>query len=64
MQNRPIDKNNPKNIYCDHCEYYNKSCRDYIDYHCICENSKHYGKHREYYHRCKQFMWKKNAHYV
>ena len=61
---RTINKNNPKNIYCDHCEHYDKTSGKYECYLCSCENSKHYLKHREYYHRCKQFEWKKDANYA
>ena len=61
---RPINKNNPKNIYCDHCEHYNKTLGNYQEYTCSCEQSKYYSKHREYYHRCKQFEWKKDADYA
>jgi hypothetical protein len=59
-----IGKNNPKNIYCDHCEHYDKSAGVYTGYTCICKQSKHYLANREYYHRCKQFEWKKDADYV
>ncbi len=61
---RTINKDNPKNIYCDHCEHYNKSSGIYRKYTCACENGKHYLMHREYYHRCKQFEWKKDANYA
>lgn len=64
MNTRPINKNNSKNIYCDHCEYYDKSSGDYYKYCCACVESKHYQQHREYYCRCKQFEWKKGATYV
>ena len=61
---RTINKDNPKNIYCDHCEHYNKSKGVYREYTCACEQSKHFLEHREYYHRCKQFEWKKDAKYA
>jgi hypothetical protein len=64
MKIRPINKNNPKNVYCDHCEHYNKSKGIYREYTCACEHSKHFLEHREYYHRCKQFEWKNDAKYV
>ena len=61
---RTINKNNPKNIYCDHCEHYNKVAGLYREYVCSCEQSKHYLNHREYYHRCKHFEWKWDANYA
>ena len=61
---RTINKNNPKNIYCDHCEHYDKSAGVYTGYTCVCKQSKHYLENREYYHRCKQFEWKKDAKYA
>ena len=59
---KPIDKTNPKNIYCDHCAHWH---RDYGPYgydqskcKCTCPASKHFGKQRNYWNRCKQFAWK------
>lgn len=62
MKTRPINKNNPKNIYCDHCEYF-KSCGLYVSK-CTNEKSDHYNKLRYYYNRCKCFEWKNGADYV
>lgn len=61
MTCRPINKNNPKNIYCDHCEHYKA-----IEGHwgCTCRESKHFGKHRWYWNRCDRFEWKKDGNYV
>lgn len=61
MQSRPIDKNNSKNIYCGHCEYF-KSCGN-ID---RCENlrSPQFHLKKYYYNRCKCFEWKRDAVYV
>ena len=61
---RTINKDNPKNIYCDHCEHYDKSAGVYTGYTCACKQSKHYLENRAYYHRCKQFEWKKDANYA
>jgi hypothetical protein len=62
MKSRPINKNNPKNIYCDHCEHW-KHHSGYL-YECINEKSQHYKHFRCYYNRCKAFEWKKDADYV
>lgn len=52
---KPIDKSNPKNIYCAHC----KSAKDNGDnYICNCPTSQHYNKQRHYWNRCKSFSWK------
>lgn len=62
MKTRPINKNNPKNIYCGHCEHF-KSCSTYEDQ-CTNDKSEHFNKKRYYYHRCKCFEWRKDADYV
>lgn len=59
--NKPINKSNPKNIYCDHCEHYRKIGGKWI---CTNAASKHYCTHRNYWNRCKQFEWKKDGNYV
>lgn len=62
MKSRPINKNNPKNIYCGHCEYF-KSCNTFTDK-CTNEKSGHFDQKRYYYNRCKCFEWRKDADYV
>lgn len=61
MENKkPINKDNPKNIYCAHCKHYkNSGNKRYGSLLMICLNpdSKHYQFGREYYHRCKAFEW-------
>ncbi len=61
MTSKPINKNNPKNIYCDHCEHYK-----HIEgkWGCTCRQSKWFSKHRYYWNRCKCFEWKKDGNYV
>ena len=61
MNCRPINKSNPKNIYCDHCEHYSFKWNHGT---CKCEQSKHFTKPRHYWNRCKCFEWKKDGNYV
>ena len=59
MNNRPIDKTNKKNIYCDHCKHYAVHLPDGTnDYTCHCLKSKNFGKLMNYWNRCKAFEWK------
>lgn len=61
---RPINKNNPKNIYCDYCEYYKQAAEGYLCfpvYYCRCEGSLHFNAVRNYWNRYKCFTWKANA---
>ena len=53
---KPINKDNPKNIYCDHCEHYGHG--NMVDF-CKCVDSPHFLKERRYWHRCKCFEWRK-----
>lgn len=62
MKTRPINKSNPKNIYCGHCEHF-KSCNTLADK-CTNEKSDHFDHKRYYYNRCKCFEWRKDADYV
>lgn len=55
---KPIDKTNPKNVYCDHCKHYDKSPDNHMKWTCLCKTSKHFGKTRNYWNRCKCFNWK------
>lgn len=67
MKKRPINKNNPKNIYCDHCEYYKQSGESYLGcpvFRCKCEGGPHFNAVRHYWNRCKKFAWKKDALYA
>ena len=58
---RTINKDNPKNIYCGHCEYFKLSAgKDK----CQNEHSKHFNMKRYYYNRCKCFKWRKDAKYA
>ena len=67
MSARPINKNNPKNIYCDHCEHYKKSgeTNRFGWPICKCENpdSPNFQLERNYWNRCKGFEWKKSGFY-
>ena len=60
-KDRTINKNNPKNIYCGHCEHFNKGAGDDL---CKNEHSKHFNLKRYYYNRCKCFEWRKDAKYA
>lgn len=67
MKTRPINKSNPKNIYCGHCEFFNDSGNKmYGQPIMICNNpeGRNYLLKRYYYHRCKCFMWKRDADYA
>ena len=58
---KPINKDNPKNIYCGHCKHFKDSERKDVfgQTRMICYNkkSKQYLCKRYYYHRCKAFEW-------
>ena len=57
---KPINKDNPKNIYCGHCKYFKDSgSKRYGQPVMICTNpdSKHHQFGRYYYNRCKSFEW-------
>jgi hypothetical protein len=62
MKTRPINKNNPKNIYCGHCEHF-KSCSEFTSK-CTNDKSDRFNQMRYYYNRCKSFEWRKDADYV
>lgn len=61
MNKKPINRNNPKNIYCDHCKHYKAGAeKDRYGYpvkNCGNPDSKHYHRARQYWHRCKAFEW-------
>ena len=52
---KPINKNNPKNIYCAHCKHWVNGTKDSY---CGNRESKFVAKHRDYWHRCKNFEWR------
>ena len=52
---KPVDKTNPKNIYCAHCKSAKDNGNNYI---CDCPDSPNYKKQRHYWNRCKSFSWK------
>lgn len=57
---RPINKSNPKNIYCGHCKHFENSGTSWcgcVVMVCGNENSEYYQRQRYYYHRCKAFEW-------
>ena len=61
---KPVNRENPKNIYCGHCKHFMNSGTSWLG--CVVmvcgnPNSKNYQKQRYYYHRCKQFEWKEEA---
>lgn len=62
MKDRPINKSNPKNIYCGHCEFF-KSCSTYRSK-CDNQQSPRFDKILHYWNRCKAFTWRKDADYV
>ncbi len=53
---KPINKDNPKNIYCDHCEHF---CHGEITYLCQNPKSKRFLEQVNYWNRCKCFEWRK-----
>ncbi len=61
---KQVNRENPKNIYCDHCKHFKNSgtsrlgCVVMV---CVNPNSKNFQKQRYYYHRCKQFEWEEEA---
>lgn len=61
MISKPINKSNPKNIYCDHCEHFGSGERTYF---CKNPDSKRFLEQIHYWNRCKCFEWKKGGNYV
>ena len=60
MNNRPLNKNNPRNIKCEHCEHFAESSETRWGYpimKCKCQNSKWHNEERCYWNRCKCFEW-------
>lgn len=56
---RPVNKNNPKNIKCEHCEFfevYRTSPLEEYDT-CINKDSPNYLTNVNYWNRCKCFKW-------
>ena len=67
MTSKPINKSNPKNIYCDHCEHFKQySTSKYGTPTYRCENlrSSQFHLEKNYWNRCKCFEWKKDGNYV
>lgn len=67
MNTRPINKSNPKNIYCDHCEYFKQCGKTFYGnpvYRCENPSSPKFEQERNYWNRCKCFEWKKDANYA
>lgn len=59
MKERLIDKSNPKNIYCAHCEHWSGyTDGGFGDARCNVTDEV-----KEYFHRCKFFEWKKDGKY-
>ena len=52
---KPINKNNPKNIYCAHCKHWVRGAK--ADY-CGNLKSEHAAQNRNYWNRCKAFEWR------
>lgn len=52
---RLIDKSNKRNIYCDHCEHYERFGEN--------PRCKLTGEVKWYYNRCKRFEWRKSLKY-
>ena len=46
-----VNKKNPKNIYCAHCEHWEGGDVR------LCTKT---DEHKEYYQRCKAFEWRQN----
>lgn len=57
---RPIDKSKKSNIKCEHCEHFDKPNGNMYE-NCSCKKS---GKPKNYWNRCKEFEWCKDASYV
>lgn len=56
---RPINKENKRNIKCEHCQHWSKVNEDqWGNAHC-----KISGEKKCYYNRCKQFQWNENFPY-
>ena len=59
MNDKFVDINNSKNIYCDHCQFWVREKGNHIrQYACSCNKSKHFLMHRNYWNRCKCFAWR------
>lgn len=56
MNKRPIDRSKKSNIYCAHCEHWADAP--------LWPRCRLTGKITEYWKRCKQFEWKKDAMYL
>ena len=62
MNNRPLNKENPRNIKCEHCEHFaesNETRWGYPIMKCNCEDSKWHNTERRSWNRCKCFEWHK-----
>lgn len=59
---KPINKDNPKNIYCAHCKHWviGTTVKKYGSLVCYCSNreSKFAAQERNYWNRCKHFEWR------
>lgn len=53
MGRTPIDKSKKSNVYCEHCEHYDRFAF-------LCKKT---NKEKFYYQRCKGFEWKHDACY-
>jgi hypothetical protein len=63
---RPINKNNPKNIYCDHCEHFKQCGKTFYGvavYRCENPASPKFNLERNYWNRCKSFVWNSDLAY-
>ena len=57
MKNRPLNKDNPRNIKCEHCKHFAVSGETRWAMICKCQNSKWHNEKRMYWNRCKGFEW-------
>ena len=59
MNKRPVNKDNPKNIKCEHCAHYIHTDKMVIDKYGLDDRiCKITGEYKHYWNRCKSFVWR------
>lgn len=58
MNRKPINKDNPKNIYCSHCKHWEEDENIFEHGTCINPESIYFLCDRAYWCRCKCFEWR------
>lgn len=64
MKGRPIDCSKPKNIKCEHCDYWTCTMELFNLGTCLNTNSQWFEKSRKYWNMCKQFNWRDDKEYI